>query len=103
METTIFILVVSGYIMLNTILIYSNYRTIKSQQKQLNENLDLINSLDQKIHMTEQSCVGYTTQTVKNTNGELEALYKHVDTKMIELSTQIYKDFDIKKTQTNVY
>ena len=68
-----------------------------------NFNIDLINSLDQKIHMTEQSCVGYTTQTVKNTNGELEALYKHVDIKMVELSTQIYKDFDIKKTQTNVY
>lgn len=103
MEIIIFILTISGYIILNTILIYLNYRTIKKQKTQINEIFNSIYSLDQKINATEQNCVGYTTQTIKNTNSELEVLYKHIDIKMQELTTQIYKDFDIKNTQSNIY
>ena len=103
MELTIFTLIMGGGVILNTILIYLNYKTLKIQENQINKIFNLMHSLDQKIYATEQNCVSYTTQTVKNTNSELEVLYKHVDVKMQELTTQIYKDFDIKKTQTNTY
>ena len=59
--------------------------------------------LTYKINKTEQNSIGYTNQSVKNTNKELEILYKHIETKNKELQYQIYKDFDIKKTQTNIY
>ena len=59
--------------------------------------------LTHKINKTEQNSIGYTNQSVKNTNKELEILYKYIETKNKELQYQIYKDFDIKKTQTNIY
>ena len=104
MEISLFILIIILFTTIfNIVMVFLNYTSIKSINEQIESIKKTNEILTHKINKTEQNSIGYTNQSVKNTNKELEILYKHIETKNKELQYQIYKDFDIKKTQTNIY
>ena len=104
MEISLLILIIILFTTIfNIVMVFLNYTSIKSINKQIESIKKTNEILTHKINKTEQNSIGYTNQSVKNTNKELEILYKHIETKNKELQYQIYKDFDIKKTQTNIY
>jgi hypothetical protein len=104
MEISLLILIIILFTTIfNIVMVFLNYTSIKSINMQIESIKKTNEILTHKINKTEQNSIGYTNQSVKNTNKELEILYKHIETKNKELQYQIYKDFDIKKTQTNIY
>ena len=104
MEISLLILIIILFTTIfNIVMVFLNYTSIKSINEQIESIKKTNEILTHKINKTEQNSIGYTNQSVKNTNKELEILYKHIETKNKELQYQIYKDFDIKKTQTNIY
>ena len=104
MEISLFVLIIVFFTTIfNIVMVFLNYTSIKSINEQIKSIKKVNENLIRQIDKTGQSSISYTNQSIKNTNEELEILYKHIETKNKELQYRIYKDFDIKKTQTNVY
>lgn len=104
MEISLFVLIIVLFTTIfNIVMVFLNYTSIKSINEQIKSIKKVNENLIRQIDKTGQSSISYTNQSIKNTNEELEILYKHIETKNKELQYRIYKDFDIKKTQTNVY
>ena len=87
----------------NIVMVLLNYTSIKSINEQIESIKNVQENLRRQIDKTGQSSIGYTNQSIKNTNEELEILYKHIETQNKELQYRIYKDFDIKKIQSKNY
>ena len=104
MEISIIILITILFsTIFNIVMVFLNYTSIKSINEQIESIKKVNENLMRQIDNTGQSSIGYTNQSIKNTNEELEILYKHIETKNKELQYQIYKDFDIKKIQSKNY
>ena len=87
----------------NIVMVFLNYTSIKSINEQIESIKNVQENLRRQIDKTGQSSISYTNQSIKNTNEELEILYKHIETQNKELQYRIYKDFDIKKIQSKNY
>ena len=87
----------------NVVMVFINYTSIKSINEQIESIKKVQENLIRQIDKTGQSSISYTNQSIKNTNEELEILYKHIETKNKELQQQIYKEFDTKKIQSKSY
>ena len=104
MEISLFILIIVLFTTIfNIVMVFLNYTSIKNVNEQIKSIKTVQENLIHQINKTEKNSIDYTNQSVKNANKELEILYKYIETKNKELQYRIYKDFDIKKTQTNVY
>ncbi len=104
MEISIIVLITILFsTIFNIVMVLLNYTSIKSINKQIEYIKNIQENLRRQIDKTGQSSISYTNQSIKNTNEELEILYKHIETKNKELQYRIYKDFDIKKIQSKNY
>ena len=104
MEISIIVLITILFsTIFNIVMVLLNYTSIKSINKQIEYIKNIQENLIRQIDKTGQSSISYTNQSIKNTNEELEILYKHIETKNKELQYRIYKDFDIKKIQSKNY
>jgi len=94
METTSFILGVAAVITIAMVVVtFMNYMEIKNLQKQI----DILQNIDEAIirdnNALENRCIDYSTNLDRNVRGELEKLYRYIDSRTDKLEEKTKKEF----------
>ena len=100
MEITSFILGVAAVItLLMVVVMFMNYMEIKNLQKQI----DILQNIDEAIVRDSSAikdvCINYSTELDRDLRGELEKLYRHIDSRVDKLEEKTKKEFREKLIQ----
>jgi predicted PurR-regulated permease PerM len=104
MEITSFILGVSAVAAIVVVVVtFMNNKQIK----ELNKQIENLNSTDNNIYNNIDNLEIRILDTIRevdtNQRRENEEIYRFVDSRVDKLEDKIYKNFDIKQNQSNIY
>ncbi len=104
METLSFILGVGAVMAIVVIVVtFMNNKQIKELNKQI-ENLKSTNDIiDNNMYNLETRILDVIKEVDTNQRRENEEIVRFVDSRVDKLEDKIYKNFDIKQNQSNIY
>ena len=104
METISFLLGVAAVITLVIVVVtFMNYVTIKNLIKDIRNLEEADQTIMRSVDQSERNSVEYSSQLDNNIQLQLEALNRHIDSRVDKLETKVYKDFDLTRTQSKSY
>ena len=100
METLSFILGVGAVMAIVVIVVtFMNNKQIK----ELNKQIESLESTDNNMYNLETRILDVIKEVDTNQRRENEEIVRFVDSRVDKLEDKIYKNFDIKQNQSNIY
>jgi predicted small secreted protein len=104
MEITSFILGVSAVAAIVVVVVtFMNNKQIKELNKQIENLKSTDDNIDNNMYNLEIRILDTIREVDTNQRRENEEIYRFVDSRVDKLEDKIYKNFDIKQNQSNIY
>ena len=104
METLSFILGVGAVAAIVVIVVtFMNNKQIKELNKQIENLKSTDDNIDNNMYNLEIRILDTIREVDTNQRRENEEIYRFVDSRVDKLEDKIYKNFDIKQNQSNIY
>ena len=104
MEITSFILRVSAVAAIVLVVVtFMNNKQIKELNKQIENLKSTDHNIDNNMYNLEIRILDTIREVDTNQRRENEEIYRFVDSRVDKLEDKIYKNFDIKQNQSNIY
>ena len=104
MEILAFILGVSAVAAIVVVVVtFMNNKQIKELNKQIENLKSTDDNIDNNMYNLEIRILDTIREVDTNQRRENEEIYRFVDSRVDKLEDKIYKNFDIKQNQSNIY